>query len=94
VLESRFGPPLDKNSVVGITIDMMGVLMLGILMEGKVVSIGIPQMETPNEMCKDGVGPMTIMDKNENIREVPLVILIDAIKGSTTLYETLGSDMM
>jgi hypothetical protein len=42
-------PPLEEDPYVGIATDGMGVLMLGILTEGKVDTTDIPQMETPDE---------------------------------------------
>jgi hypothetical protein len=42
-------PPLEEDPYVGIATDGMGVLMLGIIMEGKVDTVDIPQMETPDE---------------------------------------------
>jgi hypothetical protein len=42
-------PPLEEDPYVGIATDGMGVLMLGILMEGKVDTTHVPQMETHDE---------------------------------------------
>jgi hypothetical protein len=50
----------------------MGVLTLGRLMEGKLDMVDIPQMETPDEMGMDGVGPMTLRDNKVDITGVPL----------------------
>ena len=43
-------PPLEEDPYVGIAIDGMGVLMLGIIMEGKEDIVDIPQMETLDEI--------------------------------------------
>jgi hypothetical protein len=66
-LEPRLGPPLNTNLDVGIKTNVMGVLMLGTLMEGKAVNVGHSQMETPNELGKYGVGTMALMDGKEDI---------------------------
>jgi len=63
---------MDRDLDVGITIDVMGVLMLGRLTKGKSYTVDIPQMETPNEMGMDDVGPMTLRDNNVDITQVPL----------------------
>jgi hypothetical protein len=94
VLKPRLGLPLDGDPNVGITTGGMGVLMLGMFMEGKEVTVDIPQMETPDEMGKDGVGPMALMDDKEDIIKVPPLTLVDGIEGSATLDETLGPDIM
>jgi hypothetical protein len=51
-------------------------------------------METPDEMGKEGVGPMALRDDKVDITGVPPIMLIDGIEGSTTLDETLGPDMV
>ena len=79
---------------MGITIDGMGVIIIVMLMEGKVDRIGIPQMETPIEMGKYGVGPMELEDGKVDITGIPLDTLMDGFDGSTTLDETLGPNMM
>jgi hypothetical protein len=42
----------------------------------------------------DGVGPMVLKDGKVDIIGMPPVPLVDGIDGSTTLDETLGSDMV
>jgi hypothetical protein len=59
----------------------MGMLILGILMEGKSVMVDIPQMETPHEMGKYGVGLTTLRDCKEDTIGVPLLILINKLEG-------------
>jgi hypothetical protein len=63
---------MDRDLDVGITIDVMGVLMSGRLTKGKSYMVDIPQMETPDEMGMDDVGPMTLRDNNVDITQVPL----------------------
>jgi hypothetical protein len=56
VLKPILGPRLDRDTYVGITIDRMSEIMLGILVEVKEIIVNIPQMETLDEMGKYGVG--------------------------------------
>jgi hypothetical protein len=65
VLEPRLSSPLDSNPYMGIDMYAMGVLILCACIEGKEVTFGIPKMETPYELGKDGVGPMALMDGKE-----------------------------
>jgi hypothetical protein len=79
---------------VGIRIEGMGIVMLGILMDGNEDTIGVPQIEGPVEKGMDGVGPMVLREGNVDITGMPPVPLEDGIDGSTTLDETLGPDMV
>jgi hypothetical protein len=67
VVKPRLAPPLNGYQDVGIAKNGMGVLMLGILMEGKAVMTNIPQMEALDEMDIDGLIPMALTDNKEDI---------------------------
>jgi hypothetical protein len=79
---------------VSIAIYGMGVLMLGILMEGKAVTTSMPQMETLDGMEKDGVGPIVLRDNKEDITRVTPIMLFNGFEGSTKLEDKLGPDIM
>jgi hypothetical protein len=53
MMKPRLPPPLEEDPDLGIKIDGMGVGMLGILIEGKVDTINIPQIEGPEEMGEE-----------------------------------------
>jgi hypothetical protein len=77
---------------VGIRMDGMGVGILGILMDVKVDTTGVPQIEGPIEKCMDSVGPIELRDGNMDIpgrppRGFPPVPLDVGLDGSATLDE-------
>jgi hypothetical protein len=91
MMKPRLDPPLEKNPVVGIRMDGMGMIMLGRLVDGKKDTTSVPQIEGPIEMGIDGVGPMVLKDGNVYITRIPLVPLIYGLDVLATLEKHLGS---
>jgi hypothetical protein len=75
---------------MGIDTNDMGVGILGMIMERKDDIVNIPQMEGLDDMRRNGICPMEIMDGKEDIVGIPLVALINELYGSTTLDEKIS----
>jgi hypothetical protein len=94
VSKPRLIPRREKDKEVGIGIERMCIVMLGILTDGNEGIVRVPRIEGPIERGIDGVGPMVLKDSNVDIKGMPLVPLIYGIEGSTTLDKTFGPDMV
>jgi hypothetical protein len=99
MLKPKLAPPLEKNIEVGIDVDGMGIMMLGILTYGEDDTNNIPKIEGPKENGMDGVGPMEIRGGNIDITEIlpwvfPAIQIQDGIIVSTTLDVTIVLDMV
>jgi hypothetical protein len=79
---------------MGIVIYGILMGMLGILMDGKEDTFGIPQIEGPIETRLDCVVTMMLNDGKVDITGVPPVLIMDSINGSTTLDKTIGLKMV
>jgi hypothetical protein len=86
-LKPKLVPPLEVDSDVGIDTNDMGVGIIGMIMERKYDIVNIPQMEGLDDTRRYGIGPMEIIDGNEDITSMPFVALINELYGSTTLDE-------
>jgi hypothetical protein len=87
-------PPLEEDPYVGIIINDMGIVTLVRLIGGKKDMTDVPWIKGPLDKGIDGVGPMVLKEGNVNINEMPPVPLMDRIFGSSTMDETLGSNMV
>jgi hypothetical protein len=76
-----------------VLIDGMGMGMLGKLVEGKEDTNGISPIEGPDDMGRDGVGPMALMESKKDIIRIPPIVFVDRLNGSATL-DTLRLNMM
>jgi hypothetical protein len=85
---------LEIDPKVGIGIKGMDIVMLGILTDGNEDTTEVLHIEGVIEKDMDGIGPMEVMDNNADIMGIPPVPLVDGIKGSTTMDETLGLNMV
>jgi hypothetical protein len=94
MMKPRHGPQLENDPIVGIRIEGMGTITLGILMDGKKYMANVPYIEEPIENGIDGVGPMVLIEGNVEISGMTRVPLQDGIDSSTTLDETLCLDMV
>jgi hypothetical protein len=94
ILKPRIAPTLEKYPDVGINMEGMGILNLGIETNGNEDTVGVPHIEGPIEKGIEGVGPMVIREGNVVITGMPPVPLEDGLDGSDTLDETLGPDIV
>jgi hypothetical protein len=77
----------------------MGIGIISILMDGKDDTTGVPEIEGPVENGMGSVGTMVLRDGNVDItgmhpRGFSPFLLKYGLDGSTTLDETIGSDMV
>jgi len=94
MLKSRLTPPLDKYLGVGLMTNGMGMVMLGILVDGNIDTTNVPQMETCVETNIDDVGPMALKDGKVEITGMPSYMLVDGIDDLAILDKTLGPDIV
>jgi hypothetical protein len=92
-LEPRIFPQLNTNLDVGIYTNVMGVLTLGTLVEGKEVTNGIPQMDKRDVLGMALVGPMALIGGKEDITVTPPVTLGRQLVGYPILDAPLTLDI-
>ena len=70
---------------MGIETDEMGVGIIYMLMEGKLDTTNIPQMDGLDDTGRDGIGLMELMDNKEDITGMSHVAFVNGLDGLNPL---------